>query len=105
MLADYKNKYATDRSPFLNAKWTDHADTGVPIAELTRIGEKLTQVPEGFTVHPLLNKLLNDRHAMARGEHRLDWGMGEHLAFSTLVANGYAEIGRASCRERVCQDV
>ncbi|MDN5842988.1 MAG: 2-oxoglutarate dehydrogenase E1 component [Alcaligenaceae bacterium] len=90
VLTDYKNRYATDWSPFLNAKWTDHADTGVPIAELTRIGEKLTQVPEGFTVHPLLNKLLNDRRAMARGEHRLDWGMGEHLAFATLVANGYA---------------
>ncbi|CAM5778395.1 2-oxoglutarate dehydrogenase E1 component [Castellaniella caeni] len=90
VLTDYKNKYATDWSPFLGAKWTDHADTGVPLAELTRIGEKLTQVPEGFTVHPLVSKLLNDRLAMARGEHPLDWGMGEHLAFATLVANGYA---------------
>ncbi|MGB6241882.1 MAG: 2-oxoglutarate dehydrogenase E1 component [Castellaniella sp.] len=90
VLTDYKNKYATDWSPFLGAKWTDHADTGVPLAELTRIGEKLTQVPEGFTVHPLVNKLLGDRLAMARGEHPVDWGMGEHLAFATLVANGYA---------------
>ncbi|MBV6273823.1 2-oxoglutarate dehydrogenase E1 component [Alcaligenaceae bacterium CGII-47] len=90
VLTDYKNKYSTDWSPFLNAKWTDHADTGIPVAELTRIGEKLTQVPEGFAVHPLLNKLLTDRRAMAHGEHRIDWGMGEHLAFATLVANGYA---------------
>ncbi|NGM88814.1 2-oxoglutarate dehydrogenase E1 component [Parapusillimonas sp. SGNA-6] len=90
VLTDYKNKYATDWSPFLGAKWTDQADTGVPIAELTRIGEKLTTVPEGFTVHSLVNKLLNDRRAMARGEHNVDWGMGEHLAFATLVANGYA---------------
>ncbi len=36
VLTDYKNKYATDWSPFLGAKWTDHADTGVPLAELTR---------------------------------------------------------------------
>ena len=90
VLTDYKNKYATDWSQFLGAKWTDHADTGVPLAELTRIGEKLTQVPEGFTVHPLVKKLLADRLAMARGEHPVDWGMGEHLAFATLVANGYA---------------
>ncbi|WP_345797544.1 2-oxoglutarate dehydrogenase E1 component [Castellaniella sp. MT123] len=90
VLTDYKNKYATDWSQFLGAKWTDQADTGVPLAELTRIGEKLTQVPEGFTVHPLVNKLLGDRLAMARGEHPVDWGMGEHLAFATLVANGYA---------------
>ena len=90
MLTDYKNKYSTDWSPFLGAKWTDHADTGVPLAELTRIGERLTQVPDGFTVHPLVKKLLGDRLAMARGEHPVDWGMGEHLAFATLVANGYA---------------
>ncbi|MDY0309509.1 MAG: 2-oxoglutarate dehydrogenase E1 component [Castellaniella sp.] len=90
VLTDYKNKYATDWSPFLGAKWTDHADTGVPLAELTRIGERLTQIPDGFTVHPLVKKLLGDRLAMARGEHPVDWGMGEHLAFATLVANGYA---------------
>ncbi|HLU20155.1 MAG TPA: 2-oxoglutarate dehydrogenase E1 component [Pusillimonas sp.] len=90
VLTDYKSKYATDWTPFLNAKWTDEANTGVPLAELTRIGEKITTVPEGFTVHPLVNKLLNDRLKMARGEARLDWGMGEHLAFATLVASGYA---------------
>lgn len=90
VLTDYKSKYAIDWSPFLNAKWTDHAETGIPVTELTRIGEKLTQVPEGFAVHPLVNKLLTDRRAMAHGEHRVDWGMGEHLAFATLVANGYA---------------
>ncbi|MFA5662558.1 2-oxoglutarate dehydrogenase E1 component [Castellaniella sp.] len=90
VLTDYKNKYATDWTPFLGAKWTDHADTGVPQAELTRIGERLTQVPDGFTVHPLVKKLLADRLAMARGEHPIDWGMGEHLAYATLLSNGYA---------------
>ncbi|HLR78625.1 MAG TPA: thiamine pyrophosphate-dependent enzyme, partial [Burkholderiaceae bacterium] len=38
VLTDYKSKYATDWSAFLNAKWTDHADTAVPLTELTRIG-------------------------------------------------------------------
>src|SRR3546814_3203953 len=90
VLTDYKNKYSTDWSAFLGAKWTDQADTGVPLAELTRIGEKLTTVPENFTVHSLVNKLLNDRRNMARGEQKLDWGMGEHLAFATLVASGYS---------------
>ncbi|HWK71351.1 2-oxoglutarate dehydrogenase E1 component [Pollutimonas sp. M17] len=90
VLTDYKNKYSTDWSAFLGAKWTDQADTGVPLAELTRIGEKLTTIPEGFTVHTLVNKLLNDRRSMARGELNLDWGMGEHLAFATLVSSGYA---------------
>jgi 2-oxoglutarate dehydrogenase E1 component len=90
VLTDYKSKYAIDWSPFLSAKWTDQADTAVPLAELKRIGERITTVPDGFTVHPLVARLLNDRRAMARGEVNLDWGMGEHLAFATLVSSGYA---------------
>jgi len=90
VLTNYKSKYAIDWTPFLNAKWTDQADTGVPLAELKSIGEALTQKPAGFTPHALVTKLLNDRRAMARGEQNLDWGMGEHLAFATLVKAGYA---------------
>ena len=90
VLTDYKSKFAIDWSPFLTAKWTDQADTGVPLAELKRIGEKLTQIPEGFTPHQLVSKLLNDRRNMARGELNLDWGMGEHLAFASLVSSGFS---------------
>ena len=71
VLTDYKSKYAIDWSPFLGAKWTDQADTAVPLAELKRIGERITTVPEGFTVHPLVAKLLNDRRTMAKGEMNL----------------------------------
>jgi 2-oxoglutarate dehydrogenase E1 component len=90
VLTNYKSKYAIDWTPFLNAKWTDQADTGVPLAELKSIGDALTQTPLGFTPHALVTKLLNDRRAMARGDQNLDWGMGEHLAFATLVKAGYA---------------
>ena len=90
VLTNYKSKYSIDWTPFLNAKWTDQADTAVPLAELKSIGEALTQTPAGFTPHALVTKLLNDRRAMARGEQNLDWGMGEHLAFATLVKAGYA---------------
>jgi 2-oxoglutarate dehydrogenase E1 component len=89
VLTNYKNKFAVDWTPYLGAKWTDQADTAVPLAELKRLGDRITQIPEGFTPHSLVTKLLNDRRAMARGEMNLDWGMGEHLAFASLVASGY----------------
>src|SRR5690606_30468262 len=89
VLTDYKGKYAVDWTPFLNRKWTDAADTGVPLAELKRLGERITTVPEDFHVHPIVQKVLNDRRAMTQGEMNLDWGMGEHLAFASLVASGY----------------
>ncbi|MBU4612264.1 2-oxoglutarate dehydrogenase E1 component [Achromobacter sp. GG226] len=89
VLTDYKGKYAVDWSPFLNRKWTDAADTAVPLAELKRLGERITTVPEGFNVHPIVQKVINDRRNMALGEQNLDWGMGEHLAYASLVASGY----------------
>ena len=90
MLSNYKSKYAVDWVPFLNRKWTDAADTAVPLAELKRLAERITTIPENFKVHPLVERVINDRRAMGRGEAKLDWGMGEHLAFASLVASGYA---------------
>jgi len=90
VISNYKNKFIVDWMPFLNRKWTDAADTSVPVAELKRLSERITTVPENFKLHPLVEKVLADRAAMGRGEINLDWGMGEHLAFASLVASGYA---------------
>ena len=90
VLTNYKSKYAVDWSPFLGKKWTDAADTALPVTELKRLAERITTVPSNFKVHPLVEKVLADRAAMGRGEVRVDWGMGEHLAFASLVASGYA---------------
>jgi 2-oxoglutarate dehydrogenase E1 component len=90
VITNFKNKYAVDWIPFLNRKWTDVADTTVPMAELKRIATRITVVPEAFKAHSLVERVLSDRAAMGRGEINLDWGMGEHMAFATLVASGYA---------------
>jgi len=90
VLTNFKNKYAVDWAPFLNKKWTDAADTAVPITELKRLAERITKVPEGFKAHSLVEKVLNDRATMGKGEMNLDWGMGEHLGFASLLSSGYA---------------
>jgi 2-oxoglutarate dehydrogenase E1 component len=90
VLTNYKSKYAVDWAPFLGKKWTDAADTALPVSELKRLAERITTVPPNFKVHPLVEKVLADRAAMGRGEVNVDWGMGEHLAFASLVASGYA---------------
>ena len=89
VLTNYKSKYAVDWAPFLNRKWTDAADTALPLAEIKRLAERVTTIPPNFKAHPLVEKVLADRAAMGRGEVRVDWGMGEHLAFASLVASGY----------------
>ena len=89
VLTNFKSKFAVDWSPYLNKKWTDTADTAIPMAEWKRLAEKITKVPDTFTPHNLVKKVLDDRAAMGRGEVNVDWGMGEHMAFASLVASGY----------------
>ena len=90
VISNFKNKYAVDWLPFLNRKWTDSADTAVPMTELKRLATRITTLPENFKVHSLVEKVLADRASMGRGELNLDWGMGEHLAYASLVSSGYA---------------
>jgi 2-oxoglutarate dehydrogenase E1 component len=89
VLTNFKSKFAVDWSPFLGRKWTDSADTAIPVAEWKRLAKRITTLPEGFSAHSLVKKVLDDRAAMGRGDLNVDWGMGEHMAFASLVASGY----------------
>jgi 2-oxoglutarate dehydrogenase E1 component len=63
-------------------------DTSVPPDRLAQIGERLTSLPEGFRANPKIVRLLQQRAQMGRGEAAVDWGMGEMLAFGSLVWDG-----------------
>jgi len=89
VLTNFKSKFVVDWSPFLGKKWTDSADTAIPVAEWKRLAEKITTIPASVTPHQLVKKVYDDRAAMGRGEINVDWGMGEHMAFASLVASGY----------------
>jgi 2-oxoglutarate dehydrogenase E1 component len=89
VLTNFKSKFAVDWSPFLGKKWTDAGDTAIPMAEWKRLAERITTIPESVTPHQLVRKVYDDRAAMGRGDIPVDWGMGEHMAFASLVASGY----------------
>src|SRR4051812_4496300 len=88
VLTNFKGKYAVDWSPFLNKKWTDAADTALPVAEFKRLAERITTIPSTFKLHPLVEKVIADRAAMGGGEVTVAGGMGEHRAFASRVAGG-----------------
>lgn len=84
-----KNPYAVDWSSF-NGLWSEEVRTGVPVDELKRLADIITTIPEGFKLHPLLQKVIGDRRQMKDGVLRVDWGLAEHLAFATLLVSGYS---------------
>jgi 2-oxoglutarate dehydrogenase E1 component len=63
--------------------------TEVEPSILRQIGEAIATVPERFHLHPRLQRLMDTRREMARGNQPIDWGMGELLAYGSLVWEGF----------------
>src|ERR1051326_3136658 len=89
VLSNFKSKFAVDWAPFLNSRWTDAADTHVPLDELRRLSERITSIPESFKLHPTVARVIEARRQMAAGKLPVDWGMAETLAYASLLSNGY----------------
>ena len=84
------SKMSTDWAPFQRGiSWDVAVNTAVPLARLQQLAAPLTTVPKNFTLHSRVQKIIDDRSAMARGELSLDWGMAENLAYATLLTEGY----------------
>ena len=89
ILTNFKTMFTVDWSPFMGKKWTDAGDTAIPLSEWKRLATKISTIPDSVTPHQLVKKVYDDRAAMGRGDIPVDWGMGEHMAFASLVASGY----------------
>jgi 2-oxoglutarate dehydrogenase E1 component len=61
--------------------------TGVSKELLQTVVKGLTTLPANFTANPKIKRLLETRAAALTGGP-IDWGMGESLAFGTLLAEG-----------------
>jgi 2-oxoglutarate dehydrogenase E1 component len=63
--------------------------TAVTLDAIHEVTRALSVLPPDFSVHPKLKAfVIEGRAAMGAGEKPIDWGMGETLAFGTLVAQG-----------------
>src|SRR5437899_827110 len=90
ILSNYKPALSVvDWSPYKNRDWTEPCDTTVPMKTLKALGRKVAEIPENFKLHPRVEKVMAERRAMVDGKLPLDWGVGETLAYATLLNDGY----------------
>lgn len=61
-------------------------NTKIDLDTLKKVGAVISEIPAGFNIHPKLVKLLDTRKAMAAGTEPIDWGMGELLAYGSLLS-------------------
>ncbi len=71
----------------------EQVDTRVAARDCSRNRASMAELPPGFTPHPKIVRLLEQRAQMGRGERPLDWGMGELLAYGSLLLRAAPTCG------------
>ncbi|MGC6479334.1 MAG: 2-oxoglutarate dehydrogenase E1 component [Flavobacteriaceae bacterium] len=90
----------TEITPFMQDAWEDFVrvdeevmregiETAITLENLDFVADKLTQLPEDKKFLRKAERLIADRRKMYFETDRLDWAMGESLAYGTLLLEGY----------------
>ncbi|MGG0719374.1 2-oxoglutarate dehydrogenase E1 component [Robertmurraya massiliosenegalensis] len=83
-----KEKEGDPKPPITVEKGIPKIATGVPIEKLKKMNEELLQWPEEFQVFSKLSRILKRRLDAFKDNGKVDWGLAETLAFSSIIADG-----------------
>ncbi len=85
----YEGQVTVDWTPYLQANWTDKVDTSVDEETLLALSRSCQTLPDGFALHPVVQRLMDEREKMSLGELPINWGYAETMAYATLLHEGY----------------
>jgi 2-oxoglutarate dehydrogenase E1 component len=63
-------------------------ETGIEENHLSALLDAQTRLPDDFHPHPKIQRAMEARRKMARGQQPLDWSAAESLAFASLATEG-----------------
>lgn len=108
MRADYRqhlekemeaaDTFLPNKADWLDGKWSGvrtaesdewRGQTSVDIDVLKAVGRNITTIPTDFHAHKNVQKILDRRRDMIESGEGIDWAMAEHLAFATLLQEGF----------------
>ncbi|HEB81560.1 MAG TPA: 2-oxoglutarate dehydrogenase E1 component [Gammaproteobacteria bacterium] len=75
---------------YVTASIIDDVDTTVTLQTVRDVGHAINSIPEGFRLHPRVEKIVSDREKMTAGALAVDWGFAELLAYGTLMKEGFS---------------
>ena len=94
---DAAKAYKANKADWLDGKWSglklpagdERRVTGVAKSKLLDLGRKITTIPERISVHKTVERVVQARREAIEAGAGIDWATGEHLAFATLLDQGY----------------
>ena len=100
-LEDSRKEDKTVITPFMEDAWKgfervrewemlDSVDTSYNKKKLTKIAQAITELPAGKKFLRKVERLVADRKKMFFETDKLDWAMGELLAYGSLLEEGFA---------------
>ena len=101
-LEDSRKEEKTVITPFMQDAWKDlglervdekemakDVDTTYPKDKLEQIAKTVSKLPEDKQFLRKVNRIVSDRHKMFFEKNAIDWGMGETLAYGSLLEEGF----------------
>jgi 2-oxoglutarate dehydrogenase E1 component len=83
------NEFTVDWTPYLHTEWDEPADTTINPQTVARLGEAITSFPVDMKLHGRVQRIMDDRVKMSRGEMDMDWGFAEIMAYASLLVEGH----------------
>jgi 2-oxoglutarate dehydrogenase E1 component len=93
--------YVANKADWLDGRWRGvkaahelsdddrRGETAVEEGKLRWLSERITSVPEGFSVHKTIHRFLDNRRSTIEAGDGIDWSTGEALAFASLLDEGF----------------
>jgi len=99
-LEDSRKEETTRITPFMEDEWDgfenvqedammENVDTTFDLDKLDKVAEAISELPEGKKFMRKIKKIIDGRKKMYFEDNKLDWSMAEHLAYGSLMAEGY----------------
>jgi 2-oxoglutarate dehydrogenase E1 component len=90
--------YKPNKADWLDGRWAGlglpqdddrRGKTGVGLDDLRALGRKFTDIPATLDMHRTVRRVIEQRRAAIELGENLDWSTAEHLAFASLLAEGF----------------
>jgi 2-oxoglutarate dehydrogenase E1 component len=83
------DEYTVDWSPYQNREWDEPVDTTISPATAAELGAAITSYPDDLKPHGRVQRIMDDRARMSKGEMDMDWGFAETMAYGALLREGH----------------